>query len=197
MQVIEAAQLEDLPKGLRKELKRIVKHCTPCQLKQKKPRRFLYSMHEPIIEELNNTLQVDVVKLSDGYVVHVVGVGTKFQNGSFTNRMDAKTAWWMLRNCWIDVYAGAPDYVYAHAGTNFDSDEFKENARRIGNFLRIALTEGHERIDMVEWSHAQLRAVYDDLKMELKLLSRETRLAMSFRSINVIPSSRTAVSPTN
>lgn len=75
MKVIEKADIQDLPKGIRKLVKEIVTHCRACQLQQEKPRRFLFSIKDPITGGFNHTLQIDVVKLSDDNVLHALDVG--------------------------------------------------------------------------------------------------------------------------
>lgn len=196
MQIIETADLDDVPANTRKELIEIVKYCRACQLKQGKPRRFLFSIRDPIVGEFNHIIQIDVVNLVHGNVLHIIDVGTRFQNGGFITKMDAECAWRSLRKFWIDVYAGAPDYVHTDAGTNFNSAEFMNKVEALGTIIRIAPTEGHDRIGIVERSHAYLKTVYSKLCIDLPDVSREDRLSMSFRAINDSPCSDTGVSPT-
>lgn len=83
MKVIENSKVSGLSPGLRKSLKEIIDHCRPCQLMRAKPRRFLFSIKDDLTGEFNHTRQIDAVHLSDGNVLHVVCVGTGFQQGLF------------------------------------------------------------------------------------------------------------------
>jgi len=67
---------------------------------------------------------------------------------------------------------------------------------QMGVVLKIAPTEGHERIGKIERSHAILRSIYSKLKIDLPKISKEDRLSLSFRAINDSPNSETGVSPT-
>ncbi len=153
MKVIEIARIGDLPPGIRKEQKETVQHCRTRQLKRAKPRRFLFSVRDPTVGDFNHVLQIDGVNLVHGNVLHVTDVGTGFQNGSFINKMDAETAWKMLRRRWINAYTGAPDYIHTDAESNFNSEVFKKNANAMCTIVKIAPTEGHDRIGVVERSH--------------------------------------------
>ena len=196
MKVIEAAEIPDLDPNTREKLQKIVKHCKACQLQKAKPRRFLFSLKDGVTGEFNHSLQLDVCKLEDGYVLHVICSGTGFQQGKFIGSMSAAEAWNTLRRCWINVYAGAPDVLVSDAGTNFASKEFGDAADSMGIVLKIVPTEAHERIGKVERSHAVLRTVYTKLKHDLPKISKDDRLSLAFRALNDTPNGETGVSPT-
>lgn len=65
-------------------------------------------MIDPIDVELSHFLQVDVLNVIDGIVLHVTDVGNRFINGCFIYKMGANTDLRMLKRCWIKIYAGAP-----------------------------------------------------------------------------------------
>lgn len=196
MKVIEDAGLEDLPDGTRKQLKDIIDRCRPCQLMKAKPRRFLFSIKDGCTGEFNHVLQIDVAKLPGGNVLHIICRGTGFQQGLFLSAMTADEAWKTLRRCWINVYAGAPDYIEADAGTNFTSSEFETAANGLGIALKIAPVEAHDRVGQVERSHAVLRTVFKKITLDMPKLSKHDRLSLSFRAINDAPNSNTGISPT-
>jgi hypothetical protein len=45
--------------------------------------------------------------------------------------MSARTAWDILRLCWIDIYLGLLDNIIHDAGKNFVSIEFQQYAKSI------------------------------------------------------------------
>lgn len=51
----------------------------------------LFSIKDPIVSDFNRMLQVDVVTLMGGNVLHIIDVGTGFQNGCFSQNMDVQT----------------------------------------------------------------------------------------------------------
>ena len=183
MKVLETAELEDLPRNTRTELERIVKHCKACQLNKAKPRRFLFALKDGVTGEFNHILEIDVMKLDDGNVLHTICSGTGFQQGQYLSAMSSVEAWKTLRRCWINIYAGAPDYIHADAGSNFVGKEFISAANELGVVVKIAPTEGHERIGKVERAHATLRSVYNKLKVDLPNESREERLSLPFAQL--------------
>jgi len=93
MRVIEAAEISDLPSDTRIQLKEIVEHCKACQLNKAKPRRFLFALKDDLIGEFNHVLEIDVVTLKDGPVLHIICSGTGFQQGTFLKSMSAADAW--------------------------------------------------------------------------------------------------------
>ena len=196
MKILETAGVKDLSADTRKVIESLTKQCKHARLKKAKPRRYLFSLRDDVTGEFNHTLEIDVVCLQDGNVLHTICSGTGFQQGRFLNDMSAAEAWNTLRRCWINVFAGAPDYIQADAGTNFTAKEFRNAADDMGIVLKVAPTEGHERIGKVERAHAILRAVYDKLKIDKPSMSREDRLSLAFRAINDSPSNESGISPT-
>lgn len=79
---------------------------------------FSVSVKDLIIGEFNHDIQIDVVSLSHGNVLHEINVGTGFQNGGFVKKMEANSARKLHRKCSIDVYAGAPNCITTDAETN-------------------------------------------------------------------------------
>ena len=196
MKVIESADISDLTDETRQQVTLLVKNCRPCQLKQSRPCRFVFSIKDPIFGEFSHVLQVDFAKLSNGNVLHIIDVGTKFRNGKLIYKMDAETAWKTLGRCWVDIYWVAPDITHSDGGTNFNSEELRNNAISMGIEVKIAPIKGHERVGIVERSHAQLRAEYDKLLIDLPQIVKEERLSMTFRAINDTPCSDIGIFPT-
>lgn len=163
----------------------LVKHCHARKMRQAKARRFMFSVRDPIVGEFNHHLQIGSVALIDDR--------TSFQNVGFIDSMDVSTAWGPTCNFWIDMHAGAPNYISTDAGTKFNSTSFKEQKASMGSIVKIIRTEAHERIGLVERSHAYLQTVYDKLRMDPPSISRKTRLSMSFRAINSAPSSESGI----
>lgn len=121
MRDIGDADLDVLSCKVRMTLYHIVKHYQACQLKQGKPRQFLFSVKDPIIGEVCRHKQIDIVSLCQGNALHVVDPGTGFQSGRFVNTIGLNSAWKLLCKIRIDVYAGAPDYITTGAKANFIS----------------------------------------------------------------------------
>lgn len=129
-------------------------------------------------------------------VLHIIDMGTAFQNGGFINYIDSETTYKMVLKHWVDVYERAPDYIYTGSGTSFNSVLFHEQAASMGTIVRKALTEGHDRIELVERSREYLCTVYDKLRTDLPNIKKEEKLSMAFRAINDLPSAESGISPT-
>ena len=141
MRVIENGEYDDIPKQTRAQIQKLVQYCKACQFGKAKPRRFLFSMKDSVAGEFNNVIQVDVMKLPDGNILHVLCTETGFQQGMFLKRMTAQEAWRTLRNCWINIYAGAPDVLVHDAGSAFTAEDFKECAGELGIVLKCIPVE--------------------------------------------------------
>lgn len=157
-------------------LKLIIDHCKACQLHQARQRSFLFSMDDRVTGEFNHSLQMEIVHLPDGNVLHVICTGTGFQKGMFVNKMSGKAIYKVLRMCWIGFYGGAHDFINANAGSNFTADEIKKPARTMGIILEIVPTEYHNRIGKFELCNADFRTIYAKLKVDIPSLAREERL---------------------
>lgn len=79
-----------------------------------------------------------MIKVDCGNVLHVICSETGFQEGRFLRHMTSADAWNALRQCWLNVFAGAPEYLHADAGTNFVGKEIAEGAHSLGMVLKIA-----------------------------------------------------------
>eukprot|EP00171_Calliarthron_tuberculosum_P022600 IDg22600t1 len=196
MKIIERSNLDDIPKRTREKLEKIVKYCRTCQLSRAKPKRFLFSIRDDITGEFNHVIVIDVVKISDGSVLHIMCKGTKYQSGTFISNMTTKEVWAALQRSWINLYAGSPDIIEADAATNFTSEEFESLADELGIAIKTVPTEAHERIGSIERQHAALRAVYEKIKHDTPLMPISERLAMSFRALNDAPDADTGIAPT-
>lgn len=196
MKIIEQSNLDDLPDDTREKLEKIVKYCRTCQLSRAKPKRFLFSIRDDITGEFNHVIVIDVVKLSDGNVLHIMCKGTKYQSGTFLKDMTTKEIWAALQRSWINLYAGAPDIIEADAATNFTSDKFESLADEFGIAIKTVPTEAHDRIGAIERQHAALRAVYEKIKPDTPLMPKSERLAMAFRALNDAPDADTGITPT-
>lgn len=60
----------------------------------------------------------------------------------------------------------------------------------------MAPAEAHDQIDLVERSHAFLRAVYETWTVDLAYFSREERLSTPFMATNDAPGRRTGIART-
>lgn len=196
MRLIEDADLEVLQSEVRKTLYDIVKHSKSCQLKQGRPRRFLFSVKDPIISDINHYLQIDVVSLCERNLLRVINIRTGFQNAGFVDKMDSIRAWKLFRQHWIDVYAGAPDFITTDAETKLNSQTFEDSAEGMGSIVRIVPSEAHDRVGLVERNHVYLRTVYEELCINMPSLRKEERLSLTFRAINDCPNAESEISLT-
>lgn len=77
-----------------RRLVELVKYCHACQMKQTKPRRCMFSAHDPTVRKFNHYLQIDVVTSIDGNFLFVIDSGTSFKIKFF----------WELE-CWYHMAA--------------------------------------------------------------------------------------------
>ncbi|KAI0999859.1 hypothetical protein K3495_g8335 [Podosphaera aphanis] len=103
----------------------ITKFCHHCQMKSKAPDRFKFKLQDDDMR-FNYEIIVDVFYLeTNSPVLHVVDAATAYQAASFLKDISAAHTWQALRQCWIDVYLGPPDFISHDPGRNFSSNEFR------------------------------------------------------------------------
>ena len=92
----------------------------------------------------------------------------------------------MLRLCWIDVYVGLSDVIVYDAGTNFDSTEFRQNARTLSIQTKCVPVKAANSIGLVERYHTPLRRAYSIItaKLENQSIGKEIRLQMAIKAVN-------------
>ncbi|KAF4470944.1 Ribonuclease H, partial [Fusarium albosuccineum] len=118
--------------------------------------------------------------------LHVVDAGTGFQAARFLRDLSAKETWEKLKECWLDTYLGPPDIVSHDAGTNFDSAEFRAEAKLAGITINQIPVEAHWSIGKVERYHAPLRRAYEIIRAETKRsdVSEAACLQMAVKAVN-------------
>jgi hypothetical protein len=117
-------------------------------------------------------------------VLHLIDEATRFSAGRFLRDLSTKTTWEAIRHCWIDTYVGPPDLIVHDAGTNFASQEFKQNASNMAITTKCVPVEAHWSIGLVERAHASVRRAFDIIEQELPTLSKENCLQMAFKAVN-------------
>lgn len=165
-------------------LKKLTKFCHQCQMHEKSPGRFKFTLKDDC--EFNYSVVIDVLYIDRKPVLQVVDEGTAFQAARFLKDMSARTAWDTLRACWIDTYLGPPDRVVHDAGKNFASVEFKQLARSMAIEIREVPVESHNSVGLVERYHTPLRRAYEIIQEELKdeHIDKEFMLQMAVKAIN-------------
>lgn len=164
-------------------LKQIEKFCHFCQSHEKGPQRFKFSIKDNLY--FNYEIVIDVVRIGNRDVLHVIDTDTSFQAATFLKSMSARDTWEALCKCWINTYQGPPDYVVHDPGTNFASEEFKSRARIIGTECRQMPVEAHWTVGKVERAHAPLKRVYNILRAELQSsVDDEAILQMAIKALN-------------
>ncbi|KAI1439012.1 hypothetical protein GGR50DRAFT_685073 [Xylaria sp. CBS 124048] len=116
-------------------------------------------------------------------VLHVVDAATGFQAARFMRTVSAKETWELLKACWIDTYLGPPDVITHDAGTNFNSTEFRNEARLAGTTCNQVPVEAHWSIGKVERYHAPIRRAYEIFTEEVQG-SKASRLQMAVKAVN-------------
>lgn len=167
----------------REILEKINKMCHHCQTHDPAPKRFKFTIKDNC--EFNYQIVADIVQLNGRNVLHVIDVATSFQAAAFVRSLSAKDTWDALCRCWIYVYQGPPDIISHDPGTNFSSEEFKNNAKVVGISCKEMPVEAHWAVGKVERAHPPLRRSYDILKAELgDHTGDETLLQMAIKALN-------------
>lgn len=165
-------------------LKMIKKFCHHCQIKGSAPQRFKFKLEKDDVD-FNHEIVVDIMYLDGDPVLHVVDDATAFQAARFLSSISAKETWEKLKQCWIDTYLGPPDIISHDAGTNFDSNEFRSEARIHGITVHQVPVEAHWSIGKGERYHAMLDRAYSIIHAETRgTISKESCLQAAVSAIN-------------
>jgi len=165
-----------------KMIKHLTKYCHHCQMNQKSPGRFKFTLKDDY--DFNFSIIIDVIYLSSKPVLQVVDSLTSFQAARFLKDMSARNAWDTLRLCWIDVYLGPPDQIVHDAGKNFSSVEFRQQAKAMAIKVKEVPVEAHNSVGKVERYHTPLRRAYEIISLELNGASEELVLQMAVKAVN-------------
>ena len=171
-----------------KIIEKIVKFCKHCQLHSRAPGRFKFKITDEENMLFNKTVEIDIAKIGDSNVLHVIDLATGFNAARYLPDDSAASVWNAFRMCWIDVLIGPPEYVRVDAGTNVASAEFAANASSLNIAVQQVPVEAHNSIGKIERSHGILRRVFVIIKEELKesgaKFDRNLVLQMACKAIN-------------
>ncbi|PVH90773.1 hypothetical protein DM02DRAFT_577620, partial [Periconia macrospinosa] len=165
-----------------KAIEHLTKYCHHCQMNQKSPGRFKFTLKDDY--DFNFSIIIDVMYLSGKPVLQVIDFSTSFQAARFLKDMSARNTWDTLRLCWIDVYLGPPDRIVHDAGKNFSSAEFQQQAKAMAIEIKEVPVEAHNSVGKVERYHAPLRRAYEIISSELEVASKELILQMAVKAVN-------------
>ncbi|KAI1430907.1 hypothetical protein GGR50DRAFT_700807 [Xylaria sp. CBS 124048] len=163
-------------------LKTITKLCHHCQIKGKAPQRFRFSLKDPDIN-FNYEILADVMYIDGSPVLHVVDAATGFQAARFMRNTSAKETWELLKACWIDTYLSPADVITHDSGTNFNSTEFRNEARLVGTTCNQVPVEAHWSVGKIERYHAPIHRDYEIFSEEIKG-SKASCLQMAVKAVN-------------
>lgn len=165
-------------------LKEIQQFCRQCQLHEKGPGRFKFTLKDD--HEFNFSIYIDVFYIDGKPVLHVVDSGTAFHAAAFLKDEKARTLWETLCLCWNNAYIGPPDQIVHDAGPNFSSAEFRQLAKDVFVAIKEVPVEAHNSVGKVERGHTQIRRAYEILSEELagQGYSKEMLLQMSIKVVN-------------
>jgi hypothetical protein len=164
-------------------LRKIGKFCHHCQSHDPAPQRFKFTIKDEC--DFNYEIVIDIVQLKGRKALHVIDVATSFQAATFVRSMSAQDTWNALCRCWIYVYQGPPDFVTHDPGTNFASEEFRNNAKVVGISCKEMPIEAHWAVGKIERAHRPLERSYDILQKEIgHCTDDETILQMAIKALN-------------
>jgi hypothetical protein len=99
-----------------------------------------------------------------------------FQATSFLKDISARTAWDILRLCWIDIYLGLLDNIIHDIRKNFISIEFRQYTKSIVIQVQEMLVETYNSIGKIERYYTFLQQVYKIIYNKLHNTSIEISL---------------------
>ncbi|EED11916.1 conserved hypothetical protein [Talaromyces stipitatus ATCC 10500] len=151
----------------------IRKFCHHCQMYDKSPGRFRFTLHENV--NFNHSIIINIMYLDRDPVLHIVDEATHFNAAAWLPNISTKV---------INIYLGPPDLVITDAGKTFTSREFSQSALAVGTIIKTVLVEAHWSIRTVKRHHAMIRRSYEIIKKELPDLPKDAALQMAVKTVN-------------
>jgi hypothetical protein len=185
MKSLQAADYSQLDGGTRSKLHDIEHKCESCQYNSSRPKHFSIPQHY-LGNRFNHVVKVDIFKVDDGEVLHVICTGTDFTAARFTSQRNAtaEEIWRLIRLCWIDVYVDPPDVIRVDQGSNLSKSFMNTACTFYGIKLDPISTEAAWRVGTVERKHSLIRHAYDSIKRVVPSMSKEEWLQMAVKTVN-------------
>lgn len=136
----------------------IIKFYHYCQIKDKAPQRFKFTLKKDV--DFNYKTIVDIIYLDRKPILHAVDATTVFQVSQFLNNMSAKNTWKTLYQYQINIYLDLSDIMTYNKDTNFDSIEFCAKAKILGITCHQILIEDHQLIRKIEKYYTPIHQSY-------------------------------------
>lgn len=166
-------------------LRDLQKYCHQCQLHSRAPHRFKFTLKDPI--NYNHTVELDLVKIGDRWVLHVVDEATGFHAAEFLKDQSAMEVWRAFDKCWNNVTIGPPVYAAHDPGKHFQGD-FQEMAKTKDITTLEKGVEAHHSVGQVEKGNHILKRIYgcvvDELKQEGTFMPAEDILQIAVKALN-------------
>lgn len=179
--LLDRTGVKDLSTETLAEINRACRHC---QMNEKKPGRFLFTIKDDL--EFNHTFQLDIFYMDGKPYLHGIDGATGWNVCAAIPDESAATIWNTARYLIIDMLQGPPREFLVDAGRNFNSEEFKAHAKSMDVTVRSVPVEAHNSVGKIERAHAPLRRAFTILREELKhqKLSDKFVLQMAVKAVN-------------
>lgn len=188
--LLRRAKPEELSSDTMKTLDEIRRTCETCQLYA--PKQLVFRIRDSDAIRFNQELLLDVMYLEASKtkkgnqkpVLHIVDVGTKFQNAAFLPALDTTTIWNTFIKIWASLYVGFPESMLTDQGSVFMSKEWEYNCESASIELRHTGTESHNSLGAGETYHALLRRVYQKTRHGHPSLAPDLCLSITVKAVN-------------
>lgn len=114
--LLKRASDNNVPTSTRKAKAAIEKYCETCRLNDTAPRCFNLTMGSDNLKFIHY-LQVDTMFLRGKPVVHMIDQATHYTAAFFLRTQCSTDIWKEIRELWIQVYEGPPDYLLVDQGS--------------------------------------------------------------------------------
>lgn len=191
--LLRRAKPDQLTPETMETLNEIQKTCQTCQMYA--PKQFVFRIRHADDIRFNHELRQDISYLDSTQktkgrtakqrpVLHIVDVGTKFQNAAFPPSLDTTTIWNTFVKIWTAMYVGFPERMLTDQGSVFVSKEWEYNCELAKIELKHTGTESHNSLGSDETYHALMRRVYCKTRAEHPTVPEDVSLALTVKAIN-------------
>lgn len=163
-------------------LAEISKACGTCQHFSPKPQSFKVSFPGGIT--FNSKVAIDLMKLNNKPVLHVVDIQTHFSAAAFLPDESLESVWLTFLKCWASVYTGFPDVIKADQGSVFTTPRFGQIASSAGINIDLSGIESHNSLGAGEKYHDPLRKIYLKIRLSHPSIRPDVCLSLAVKAMN-------------
>ena len=122
-------------------------------------------------------------------VLHIIDRATRYSVAKFLKNVSAEQVWDVIVNSWVIIFTGYPAIINHDQRPQFTAEHFQISCSQMGIVTKETSTQSHDSLGLYERYYSIVRRIYNELKEDIPLMPRETRLSLAVHAVNNIAGS--------